>query len=198
MSVVLNIRTAAAAAIKALFDQDIPAKDIAINTTKPEFEGEYTILVFPFTKFSRLKPEETGDKLGAYLVANYPDLIAGYNVIKGFLNLEIREQYWAQYLQQHFNNRNIGRKPANGKKVMVEYSSPNTNKPLHLGHLRNNFLGYSVSEILKANGYEVIKSNLVNDRGIHICKSMLAWQLFAHGDTPASTGIKGDHLVGDY
>lgn len=198
MSVVLNIKTAAATAIKALFDQEVPAQGIAINSTKPEFEGEYTILVFPFTKFSRLKPEETGDKLGTYLVANFPDLIAGYNVIKGFLNLSIAEKYWVQDLQQRFNNRNIGRKPANGKKVMVEYSSPNTNKPLHLGHLRNNFLGYAVSEILKANGYEVIKANLVNDRGIHICKSMLAWQIFAHGDTPESTGIKGDHLVGDY
>ncbi|ACU63837.1 arginine--tRNA ligase [Chitinophaga pinensis] len=198
MSVVQSIKSAAAAAIKALFDQTIPAKDIAINTTKPEFEGEYTILVFPFTKFSRLKPEETADRLGKYLQEHNPDLVAGYNVIKGFLNIQVNEQYWAQYLQQHFNNRNIGKKPSNGKKVMVEYSSPNTNKPLHLGHLRNNFLGYAVSEILKANGYEVIKANLVNDRGIHICKSMLAWQLFAHGDTPESTGIKGDHLVGDY
>lgn len=198
MSVVQSIRSAAAAAIKALYEQTIPAKDIAINTTKPEFEGEYTILVFPFTKFSRLKPEETADQLGKYLAEHNPDLVAGYNVIKGFLNLQICEQYWAQYLQQHFNNRNIGKKPSNGKKVMVEYSSPNTNKPLHLGHLRNNFLGYSIAEILKANGYEVIKANLVNDRGIHICKSMLAWQLFAHGDTPESSGIKGDHLVGDY
>jgi arginyl-tRNA synthetase len=198
MSVVQSIRSAAAAAIKALYEQTIPAKDIAINTTKPEFEGEYTVLVFPFTKFSRLKPEETADQLGKYLVAHNPDLVTGYNVIKGFLNLQIAEQYWAQYLQQHFNNRNIGKRPSNGKKVMVEYSSPNTNKPLHLGHLRNNFLGYSIAEILKANGYEVIKANLVNDRGIHICKSMLAWQLFAHGDTPESTGIKGDHLVGDY
>lgn len=198
MSVVQSIRTAAAAAIKALYEQTIPAKDIAINTTKPEFEGEYTVLVFPFTKFSRLKPEETADQLGKYLTEHYADLVAGYNVIKGFLNLQIHSQYWAQYLQQNFSNRNIGKKPSNGKKVMVEYSSPNTNKPLHLGHLRNNFLGYSISEILKANGYEVIKANLVNDRGIHICKSMLAWQLFAHGDTPESTGIKGDHLVGDY
>lgn len=198
MSVVQNIRTAAAAAIEALYQQVIPAKDIAINTTKPEFEGEYTILVFPFTKFSRQKPEETGENLGKYLAEHFPELVAGFNVIKGFLNLHIQEAYWAGYLQQNFNNRNIGVKPANGKKVMVEYSSPNTNKPLHLGHLRNNFLGYSISEILKANGYEVIKANLVNDRGIHICKSMIAWQLFAHGDTPETSGIKGDHLVGDY
>ncbi|GAA0543161.1 arginine--tRNA ligase [Chitinophaga japonensis] len=198
MSVVQSIRSAAAAAIKSLYNQDIPISDIAINVTKPEFEGEYTIVVFSFTKFSRQKPEETGKNLGDYLVSHFPELIAGFNVVKGFLNLGINNAYWIQYLQQHFSDPHAGRKPANGKKVMVEYSSPNTNKPLHLGHLRNNFLGYSIAEILKANGYEVIKTNLVNDRGIHICKSMLAWQLFAHGDTPESTGIKGDHLVGDY
>jgi len=198
MSVVQSIRSAAAAAIKSLYNQDISIPDIAINVTKPEFEGEYTIVVFPFTRFSRQKPEETGKHLGDYLVSHFPELIAGFNVVKGFLNLSINNAYWIQYLQQHFNDPHAGRKPANGKKVMVEYSSPNTNKPLHLGHLRNNFLGYSIAEILKANGYEVIKANLVNDRGIHICKSMLAWQLFAHGDTPESTGIKGDHLVGDY
>jgi arginyl-tRNA synthetase len=198
MSVVQSIRNAAEAAIKALYDQAVPAKDIAINTTKPEFKGEYTLLVFPFTRFSRLKPEETAAQLGTYLTTHFPDLVAGFNVIKGFLNLEINELYWAQHLQQNFNNRSLGQKQPTGKKVMVEYSSPNTNKPLHLGHLRNNFLGYSISRILEANGHTVIKANLVNDRGIHICKSMLAWQMFAHGDTPESTGIKGDHLVGDY
>jgi arginyl-tRNA synthetase len=198
MSVVQSIRTAAAAAIKALYDQSLPDQDIAINTTKPEFEGEYTIVVFTFTKFSRQKPEETGQHIGNYLLQNFPELIAGFNVVKGFLNLSINDKFWIQYLQKNYNNNNIGIQPANGKKIMVEYSSPNTNKPLHLGHLRNNFLGFSIAEILKANGYEVIKANLVNDRGIHICKSMLAWQLFAHGDTPESTGIKGDHLVGDY
>jgi len=198
MSVVQTIRSAAATAIKELYKQDIPVADIAINVTKPEFEGEYTIVVFTFTKFSRQKPEETGNTIGTYLTTHFPELIAGFNVVKGFLNLSINNEYWVQYLQTNFNNPNIGHKPANGKKVMVEYSSPNTNKPLHLGHLRNNFLGYSIAEILKANGYEVVKANLVNDRGIHICKSMLAWQLFAHGDTPESTGIKGDHLVGDY
>ncbi len=198
MSVVQHIRSAAVTAIQSLYKQDISLADIAINVTKPEFEGEYTIVVFTFTKFSRQKPEETGQAIGNYLVTNFPDLVAGFNVVKGFLNLSINSAYWVQYLQTNFNNPHTGRKPANGKKVMVEYSSPNTNKPLHLGHLRNNFLGYSIAEILKANGYEVIKANLVNDRGIHICKSMLAWQLFAHGDTPASTGIKGDHLVGDY
>ncbi|HVI44306.1 MAG TPA: arginine--tRNA ligase [Chitinophaga sp.] len=198
MSVVQSIRTAATAAIKSLYDQQVTETDISINVTKPEFEGEYTIVVFPFTKFSRQKPEETGQRIGEYLASNYPELVSGFNVVKGFLNLSIAHAYWSRFLQQHYSNTNIGIQPANGKKVMVEYSSPNTNKPLHLGHLRNNFLGYSISEILKANGYEVVKTNLVNDRGIHICKSMLAWQLFAHGDTPQSTGIKGDHLVGDY
>jgi arginyl-tRNA synthetase len=198
MSVVSSIKQAAAEAVQALYQQPFTAADVSVNITKPEFEGEYTIVVFPFTKFSRQKPEETGQALGNHLQANYPGLVAGFNVVKGFLNLSIHHDYWLQYLQQAHQLAEPGRKPSNGKKVMVEYSSPNTNKPLHLGHLRNNFLGFSVSEILKANGYEVIKANLVNDRGIHICKSMLAWQLFAHGDTPQSTGIKGDHLVGDY
>lgn len=198
MSVVSAIKNAAAAAIQALYQQPFTDADIAVNTTKPEFEGEYTIVVFPFTKFSRQKPEETGQTLGKYLAEQHPELIAGFNVVKGFLNLQIHHQYWIQYVQKAHINKEVGQKPANGRKVMVEYSSPNTNKPLHLGHLRNNFLGYSVAEIYKANGFEVIKANLVNDRGIHICKSMLAWQLFAHGDTPQSSGIKGDHLVGDY
>ncbi|NSL87968.1 arginine--tRNA ligase [Chitinophaga sp. Mgbs1] len=198
MSVVQSIRTAAVAAIKSLYNQDIAAADVSINITKPEFEGEYTIVVFPFTKFSRQKPEETAQRVGEYLSANNPELIAGFNVVKGFLNLNINSAFWTTFLQNSYSNVNFGIQPANGKKIMVEYSSPNTNKPLHLGHLRNNFLGYSIAEILKANGFEVIKANLVNDRGIHICKSMLAWQLFAHGDTPESTGIKGDHLVGDY
>jgi arginyl-tRNA synthetase len=198
MSVVQSIRTAAVAAINSLYDQQLTASDIAINTTKPEFEGEYTIVVFSFTKFSRQKPEETAQRIGEYLTAHYPELIARFNVVKGFLNLSINDAYWTKFLQQYYTDVNIGIQPANGKRIMVEYSSPNTNKPLHLGHLRNNFLGYSIAEIMKANGYEVIKANLVNDRGIHICKSMLAWQMFAHGDTPQSSGIKGDHLVGDY
>jgi arginyl-tRNA synthetase len=198
MSVVQSIRTAAVAAIKSLYDQQLIETDISINTTKPEFEGEYTIVVFSFTKFSRQKPEETAQRIGEYLATHNPELIARFNVVKGFLNLSINDAYWTKFLQTHYSDVNIGIQPANGKKIMVEYSSPNTNKPLHLGHLRNNFLGYSIAEIMKANGFEVIKANLVNDRGIHICKSMLAWQLFAHGDTPATSGIKGDHLVGDY
>ncbi|WP_295121469.1 arginine--tRNA ligase [uncultured Chitinophaga sp.] len=198
MSVVLAIKNAAAAAINEIYQQPVTAQDIAVNITKPEFEGEYTVVTFGFTKMSRQSPEETGKAIGNAMLNAFPELVAGFNVVKGFLNLSIKDGYWTGYLQSSYNNKLTGHKPANGKKVMVEYSSPNTNKPLHLGHLRNNFLGYSVAEILKANGYEVIKANLVNDRGIHICKSMLAWQLFAHGDTPESTGIKGDHLVGDY
>lgn len=198
MSVVLAIKSAAAAAIQEIYQQPATAQDIAVNITKPEFEGEYTVVTFGFTKMSRQSPEETGKAIGAAMAKAFPDLVAGFNVVKGFLNLSIHDNYWINFLQGSYNNKLTGQKPANGKKVMVEYSSPNTNKPLHLGHLRNNFLGYSIAEILKANGYEVIKANLVNDRGIHICKSMLAWQLFAHGDTPESTGIKGDHLVGDY
>lgn len=198
MSVVQSIRQAAVVAVNSLYNQPVTEADIAINTTKPEFEGEYTIVVFSFTKFSRQKPEETAQRIGEYLVANNPELISKFNVVKGFLNLSINDVYWLNYLQQQFQNTTPGLQPSNGKKIMVEYSSPNTNKPLHLGHLRNNFLGFSIAEIIKANGYEVIKANLVNDRGIHICKSMLAWQMFAHGDTPKSSGIKGDHLVGDY
>ncbi|HEY0272710.1 MAG TPA: arginine--tRNA ligase [Chitinophaga sp.] len=198
MQVIQAIRTAAAQGVNALYQQSLTAADVSINTTKPEFEGEYTIVTFAFTKFSRQKPEETGQLLGEYLVAHFPALVARFNVVKGFLNLNIAEAYWTGFLQTQYNNPRHGLQAPNGKKVMVEFSSPNTNKPLHLGHLRNNFLGYSVSEILKANGYEVIKANLVNDRGIHICKSMLAWQLLGNGETPASSGKKGDHLVGDY
>ena len=198
MSIVTAIRKAAVEAVQSLYQQAVGEQDIAVNITKPEFEGEYTIVVFPFTKMSRQKPEETGQAIGETLLRIAPGLFSGFNVVKGFLNLNIAHQFWATFSQKAHSIEQLGQKPANGKKIMVEYSSPNTNKPLHLGHLRNNFLGYSVAEILKANGYEVIKANLVNDRGIHICKSMLAWQLYAHGDTPASTGIKGDHLVGDY
>ncbi|MGX5817314.1 arginine--tRNA ligase [Chitinophaga lutea] len=198
MSVVSAIKNAAAAAVQALYQQPFTSADISVNTTKPEFEGEYTIVVFPFTRIGRQKPEETGQAIGSWLAEHESGLIAGFNVVKGFLNLQIQHNYWNNYVHAAHADKSVGQKPSNGRRVMVEYSSPNTNKPLHLGHLRNIFLGYAVSEILKINGYDVIEANLVNDRGIHICKSMLAWQLFAHGDTPQSTGIKGDHLVGDY
>ncbi|WP_158828373.1 arginine--tRNA ligase [Mucilaginibacter lacusdianchii] len=184
-------------AVKTLFQTDITEKDVNLQQTRKEFEGQITLVTFPFTRFSRKSPEQTGQMIGEYLQQNVAD-VAAFNVIKGFLNLSIADAYWLQLCQNEVLNPAFGTLPANGKKVMVEYSSPNTNKPLHLGHVRNNLLGYSVSSILKAAGYEVIKANLVNDRGIHICKSMLAWQKFGEGETPESSGLKGDHLVGKY
>lgn len=154
-------------------------------------------MVFPFLKISQANPEATANQIGEYLKGNL-SIVTGFNVVKGFLNIELNERVWVDLFQQLYSNPNFGQFPANGQKVMVEYSSPNTNKPLHLGHLRNNFLGFSIAEILKANGYEVIKSNLVNDRGIHICKSMVAYQHFGNGETPESSGLKGDHLAGKY
>jgi arginyl-tRNA synthetase len=184
-------------AFQNIFNADIALDQLALAPTRKEFEGTYTFVVFPFLKISQTTPENTANQLGAYLKDNVAE-VAGFNVVKGFLNLELNNQIWLGVFQQLFDNKNFGQLPANGQKVMVEYSSPNTNKPLHLGHLRNNFLGYSVAEILKANGYEVIKANLVNDRGIHICKSMVAYQHFGNSETPESSGIKGDHLAGKY
>ncbi|HMU09734.1 MAG TPA: arginine--tRNA ligase, partial [Ferruginibacter sp.] len=173
-------------------------KDFQVNQTKPEFEGDYTVVMFSLVKSLKLSPDAIGNQLGDHLTKNYPQLFSRYNIIKGFLNLTVSDAYWVDLLNKNHNDTCYGKKEMNGNKVMVEYSSPNTNKPLHLGHLRNNFLGWSVAEILKASGYEVIKSCIVNDRGIHICKSMIAWQLFANGATPESTGVKGDHFVGEY
>jgi arginyl-tRNA synthetase len=184
-------------AIKHLYQTDIAAADINLQETRKEFEGQTTIVTFPFTKFSRKSPEQTGNEIGAYLQDNLQE-IAGFNVIKGFLNISIADSYWINQLYSDILPEEFAEPKPNGKKVMVEYSSPNTNKPLHLGHVRNNLLGYSIAQILGAAGYEVIKANLVNDRGIHICKSMLAWRKFGHGDTPESSGLKGDHLVGKY
>jgi arginyl-tRNA synthetase len=184
-------------AFQNIFNADISLDQLALAPTRKEFEGTYTFVVFPFLKTSQTTPENTANQLGSYLKENVAE-VAGFNVVKGFLNLELNNQIWIGVFQQLFDNKNFGQLPANGQKVMVEYSSPNTNKPLHLGHLRNNFLGYSVAEILKANGYEVIKSNLVNDRGIHICKSMVAYQHFGNSETPESSGLKGDHLAGKY
>ncbi|BAV08072.1 arginyl-tRNA synthetase [Filimonas lacunae] len=198
MSIVAQIKQVAAAALKELYQQDIAEQDITINATKPEFTGDYTIVLFGFVKQLRKSPDELGEQLGALLVKNHPDLFSSFNVIKGFLNLEVSTPWWVNFLEQQYKNPAYGTQPANGSKVMVEYSSPNTNKPLHLGHLRNNFLGWSIAAILEANGHEVVKTCVVNDRGIHICKSMIAWQLFANGATPESTGKKGDHFVGDY
>ena len=184
-------------AFQNIFNHDLPLEQIALAPTKKEFEGSYTFVVFPFLKISQSTPEATGSQIGEYLKANVP-AVSDFNVVKGFLNLVLNENVWLDLFQKIYSNPNVGQLPSNGQKVMVEYSSPNTNKPLHLGHLRNNFLGYSVAEILKANGYEVIKANLVNDRGIHICKSMVAYQHFGNGETPESSGLKGDHLAGKY
>jgi arginyl-tRNA synthetase len=184
-------------AVKELYNADILENQIALQATRKEFEGQITIVTFPVTRFSKSSPEQTGKEIGAYLQQHIAE-ISDFNVIKGFLNIVLSDAYWITLLNQTITVKDFGVFPANGKKLMVEYSSPNTNKPLHLGHIRNNLLGYSVAEILKAYGYDVIKANLVNDRGIHICKSMLAWQKFGNGETPESTGLKGDHLVGKY
>jgi arginyl-tRNA synthetase len=198
MSIVKRIHVAASDAFRKLYNQDFDEKNFTINITKPEFEGDYTLVLFNFVKQLKAAPEKLGNEIGDHLVKNNSDLFAGFNVIKGFLNLSVTNQFWTDFLQDTFHKRELGRLPANGRRVMVEYSSPNTNKPLHLGHLRNNFLGWSVAELLKVSGYDVVKSAILNDRGIHICKSMVTWQLFANGATPESTGIKGDHFVGDY
>lgn len=186
----------AAETVAALYGPADPAA-IQIQKTRKEFEGDYTLVVFPLLKLSRKKPEDTATEIGEALVKNVPE-IKGYNVIKGFLNLSLSNQFWGDRLAEVVADPDYGKAQPTGRTIMVEYSSPNTNKPLHLGHIRNNLLGYSVSQILEAAGNRVIKVNLVNDRGIHICKSMLAWQLFGNGETPASSGIKGDHLVGNY
>jgi len=184
-------------AVKALYDVELKESDITLQETRKEFEGETTIVTFPLTRVSRKSPEQTGNEIGAYLQENLPQ-VSAFNVIKGFLNISLSSAYLLDVFRGTILSSSFGDLPSNGKKVMIEYSSPNTNKPLHLGHVRNNLLGFSVSEILAASGYEVIKANLVNDRGIHICKSMLAWQKFGNGETPESSGLKGDKLVGNY
>jgi arginyl-tRNA synthetase len=198
MSFTTIIQSATIKSLEELFSRQFSTNDFQINETKPEFEGDYTVVLFALVKTLKKSPEGLGKELGEHLLQNYPDFFSSYNVIKGFLNLEIADSQLTLLLQKNYNDNFFGKKSLNHKKVMVEYSSPNTNKPLHLGHLRNNFLGWSVAEILKANGYDVIKTSIVNDRGIHICKSMIAWQMFANGATPESTHKKGDHLVGDY
>lgn len=198
MSVTRQIKTAVSKALSDLYQQAFSDKDFQVNQTKPEFEGDYTVVLFSLVKQLKKSPEAIGTELGQKLTADNPGLFSSYNLIKGFLNLSISDLYWTNLVQINSADAGYGHKKPSGHKLMVEYSSPNTNKPLHLGHLRNNFLGWSVAEIAKANGNETVKTCIVNDRGIHICKSMLAWQLFANGATPESTGIKGDHFVGDY
>ncbi len=185
-------------AVSELYSLEVEFHQIQIQKTRKEFEGDLTVVVFPFVKVARKSPEDTGKEIGAYLQTNN-DLIVKFNVIKGFLNLTISKKYWIKVLNKISQLENFGtNNDGNSAIMMVEYSSPNTNKPLHLGHIRNNLLGYSIAEIQKANGWKVVKTNIVNDRGIHICKSMLAWQLFGNGETPETSGLKGDHLVGKY
>ena len=183
-------------AVEALYGP-LTGEQLQIQKTRKEFAGDYTLVTFPLLKKSRKSPEMTANEIGEWLKGNIEE-VAGYNVIKGFLNIELDPSFWAARFEEIVADENYGQLPATGRTMMIEYSSPNTNKPLHLGHIRNNLLGYSVAEILKACGHSVIKANLVNDRGIHICKSMLAWKLYGEGETPASSGMKGDHLVGKY
>jgi arginyl-tRNA synthetase len=189
---------AIAEAISHLFDTHIEASAVPVQKTRREFTGDYTVVVFPFVKIARKPPEDTGNMLGRYL-AEKLEVVSGFNVIKGFLNFEISDSYWLSFFYRERDNSRYGiATETSGKPVVIEYSSPNTNKPLHLGHIRNNLLGFSLSRILAAAGQNVMKVNLVNDRGIHICKSMLAWQKWGNGETPESSGLKGDHLVGKY
>jgi arginyl-tRNA synthetase len=191
------ITEAVVKAIKDLYQADITAKDVNLQETRKEFEGQVTLVTFPYTKVSRKGPEQTGAEIGEYLKAALTE-IDSYNVVKGFLNISIADSYWLNQLRTDILTDDFAVAKSNGKRVMVEYSSPNTNKPLHLGHIRNNLLGFSLAEILSAAGYDVIKANLVNDRGIHICKSMVAWREFGQGETPETSGLKGDHLAGKY
>lgn len=198
MSIKKVLQKAIVNSLTALYDRSFTERDFQVTHTKPEFEGNYTVVLFSLVKLLKKSPDVLGDELGNYLIKHYSSLFSGYNIIKGFLNITITDDYLLSFLNINYADERFGWQPANGDKIMVEYSSPNTNKPIHLGHLRNNFLGWSVAEILKANGNTVIKSCIVNDRGIHICKSMIAWQMFANGATPESTDIKGDHFVGKY
>ncbi len=195
-SIVLN---STIEAIKILYNSDVSPEVVQLQETRTEFEGDFTLVVFPFVKISKKNPELTANEIGNYLVQNC-EVVEKFNVIKGFLNLSVKQTNWLKFIRNLSANETFGLQDPNssGSKVMIEYSSPNTNKPLHLGHVRNNLLGYSLSKILQANGHEVIKVNLVNDRGIHICKSMLAWKKWGEGITPEKAGKKGDHLVGDF
>ena len=184
-------------AVKALYGAEVPESMLQFQATRKDFEGDVTLVVFPLLRTSRKGPEQTAQEMGEWLSANVPE-VASFNVVKGFLNIKLSAAYWAGVLKAIASDPGFGQLPSTGKTVMVEFSSPNTNKPLHLGHVRNNLLGWSVSKLLEACGHKVVKVNLVNDRGIHICKSMLAWLKCGNGATPESTGKKGDHLIGDY
>lgn len=199
MNIEQKIQQAAIEAVKALYGIEPDEKMVQLQKTRSEFEGNLTLVVFPFVKVARKKPEQVGEEIGQYLVEN-SDVISAYNVVKGFLNLSIADAAWLQLLEAIDKDDHYGEKQATDDSplVMIEYSSPNTNKPLHLGHVRNNLLGWSLAQIMQANGNKVVKTNIVNDRGIHICKSMLAWLKWGNGETPETAGKKGDHLIGDY
>jgi arginyl-tRNA synthetase len=197
MNLITNLKQSTAGCIHQLYGVPIQPEQVLVNATKPEFEGDYTIVLFAFVKQLGKSPEVLGNELGAAMLAEMPGVLTDYNIVKGFLNFSISNQFWLDNIKNASPEKLL---PTNAhpRKIMVEYSSPNTNKPLHLGHLRNNFLGWSIAEILKLQGNDVVKTCIVNDRGIHICKSMIAWQLFANGATPTDTQQKGDHFVGDY
>ena len=198
MSIELSLSQKISEIVNKLYNADVDASAVQIQNTLPEFTGDLTCVVFPFLRFSKKNPVQTGEEIGALIVEDMKEF-TGFNVIKGFLNLELNANNWGEILNSIASNESYGAiKLEVPKTIMVEYSSPNTNKPLHLGHIRNNFLGYAVAEILKANGYRVFKTQIINDRGIHICKSMISWQKFGNGATPESEGLKGDHLVGKY
>ncbi|MDU1905576.1 MAG: arginine--tRNA ligase [Dysgonomonas sp.] len=194
-----SIQSAIVSALKELYDAEVDSKLIQLQKTRKEFKGHLTLVTFPFLKISKKSPEQTSQEIGEWLINNN-ECVSGFNVVKGFLNLEISSSCWLSILEDISNIKNYGVKSVTDSSplVMIEYSSPNTNKPLHLGHIRNNLLGFALAEVLKANGNKVVKTNIVNDRGIHICKSMLAWKKWGNGETPESSGKKGDHLVGDY
>ncbi len=198
MELVAGIKMAVQAVLAEKYNYRIDSQDVLVNETKPEFKGDYTVVLFSFSKILKSSPDALGQGIGEALLDSNPVWFSEFNVIKGFLNLVMADNILIDFLHTQYNNALYGSQSVNGKRVMVEYSSPNTNKPLHLGHLRNNFLGWSVAAIYKILGYDIIKTCIANDRGIHICKSMVAWKLFANGATPESTGLKGDHFVGDY
>jgi arginyl-tRNA synthetase len=198
MELIPAIKRSVQTVLAEKYNHRIGLDDVLINDTKPEFSGEYTVVLFAFSKVLKISPDKLGQELGEALMIAVPGRIAGYNVIKGFLNLVLTDIVLTDFLVTHYNDPSFGTTSSVSKKVMVEYSSPNTNKPLHLGHLRNNFIGWSVAALYRTCGYDVVKTCIANDRGIHICKSMVAWKLYANGTTPESTGIKGDHFVGDF
>ena len=200
MNIEQKLTATVIAALNTLYGQEVPEKMVQLQKTKKEFEGHLTLVVFPFLKMSKKGPEPTAQEIGEYLKQNAPELVADFNAVKGFLNLTIASDCWIELLNSIHADAEYGITKAdeNSPLVMIEYSSPNTNKPLHLGHVRNNLLGWALANVMAANGNKVVKTNIVNDRGIHICKSMLAWLKYGNGETPESSGKKGDHLIGDY